>query len=87
MLRPAVDLALDAGGFELLRQHGDGARDVLLALEALLVEHAGDALVELGLEEAEREILHLPLELGDAEAIGERRIDVERLARIDRALG
>src|SRR5205085_4222869 len=49
--------------------------------------HAGDALVELGLEEPERKVLHLPLQLEDAEPVRQRRIDVEALARIGRALG
>jgi hypothetical protein len=48
---------------------------------ALLVEHLGDALVGVRVEEAEGQVLQLPLQLPDAEAVGERRIDVERLAR------
>src|SRR5207248_6850134 len=87
VLRPAVDLGLHAGGLELAREHGDGTADVLLALQALLVEHAGNALVELRLEEAERQVFKLPLELEHAQAVRERRIDVEALARVDSALG
>ena len=48
---------------------------------APLVELARDPLVELGLEEPEREVLELPLELPDAEPVGERRVDVERFPR------
>ena len=40
-----------------------------------------DALVGLGLERAQRQVLQLPLELPDAEAVGERREEIERLAR------
>jgi len=49
-----------------------------VALGALLVEHLGDALVGLGLDEAEREILDLPFDLPDAEPVGERGEDVDR---------
>ncbi len=55
--------------------------DVLLALGALRLEPARDALVFLGLAEAEREVLELPLELPDAEAVRERRIDLLGLER------
>ena len=66
VLRPAVELGLDASGFELAAEQRNGARDVLLTLEALFIQHAGDALVELRLEIAERQVLDLPLELRDA---------------------
>ena len=76
------DLGLDADRRQLAPTAPHRVGDVLLALEALLVEHLRDALVELGLEEAERQVLELPLELPDAEPVGERRVDVERLARV-----
>src|SRR5690606_21196724 len=44
-------------------------------------EPARDAMVALGLEIAEREILELPLELPDAEPVRERRIHLARLER------
>ena len=55
--------------------------DVAFALDALLVEQARDELVGLGLEKAEREILDLPLDLPDAEPVGQRREHLQRLAR------
>ena len=52
--------------------------DEALAAAALVVEQARDLLVGLGLQVAEREVLQFPLQLPDAEAIGERRMDVAR---------
>ena len=56
-----------------LRDHGI---DVALAVDARLVEPAGDAAVLGRLEPAEGEVLEFPLELPDAEAIRERRVDL-----------
>ena len=56
-----------------------------LALDALLVEQARDRLVVLGLEEAERQVLELPLDLPDAEPVGERREHLHRLGARARA--
>ena len=42
---------------------------------------ASRSLVGVGLEHAQREVLELPLELPDAEPVGERREEIERLAR------
>ena len=53
--------------------------DVALAVDARLVEPAGDAAVLGRLEPAERQVLELPLELPDAEPVRERRIDLARL--------
>ena len=55
--------------------------DVALAVGALLVERRGDAPVVVRLQEAERQVLELPLELPEAEAVGERR---EHLAGLER---
>ncbi len=48
---------------------------------ALRLEQARDLLVPLRLQVAEREVLQLPLDLPDAEAVGERRVDLHRLVR------
>ncbi len=87
VLRPAVDLRHKAGRRQLALQAGDGLLDELLALDAALVEHLRDALVGVRLEEAEGEVLQLPLQVPDADAVGERRVDVEALARHLGALG
>ncbi len=55
--------------------------DVVLAVGAPLVERGGDALVVVRLEVAEREVLEFPLQLPDAEPVGERR---EHLAGLQR---
>jgi hypothetical protein len=87
VLRPANYLGLDAGGGQLALQAGDGFLDELLALDAALVELFRDALVGVRFEEAEGEVLQLPLQVPDADAVGERRVDVEALARHLGALG
>jgi hypothetical protein len=79
VLRPPLDHGLDRHRLELAAQHPDDALDVRLAVVALLVEELRDLLVDVGLGEAEREVLELPLHLGDAEAVGERREELERL--------
>ena len=56
-------------------------RDVALAIGALLGQRRGDAPVVVRLQEAEREVLELPLELPEPEAVRERR---EHLARFQR---
>ena len=58
------------------RMHSDAAE-----IEAPLVQHGRDALVELGLQVPERQVLELPFELPDPEAVGERGVNVERLLR------
>ena len=87
VLRPPGDLRLDVRLLELARQRGDGPGDVLLALDAPLVEHLRDALVNLGFEVAERQVLELPLQLPDAEAVGERGIDIQGFPRVRNLLG
>jgi hypothetical protein len=44
-----------------------------LALHALLVQQLGDAAVFVALQEAEGQVLQLPLDLPDAQAVGQRR--------------
>jgi hypothetical protein len=60
---------------KLRRDLGDHRLDVPFAVDARLVQPAGDAPVLRRLEPAEREILELPLELPDAEPVGERGVD------------
>src|SRR5688572_30579243 len=86
MLRPPADLCVDIHRPQLSAQCFHTLGDVLLALQALLVEHARDALIELGLEIAERQVLELPLELPDAQAVRERRVDIERFPGVRTAL-
>jgi hypothetical protein len=55
--------------------------DVPLAVGALFVQQPRDALVGVGLQVAERQVLQFPLQLPDAEAVGQRRMDVARQLR------
>ena len=82
--RPVTSAAMPAAASSAL-QRRDDVPDVALAVEPALVEHLRDRLVGRGLERAQREVLELPLQLPDAEAIGERREEVEHLARDLRA--
>ncbi len=81
VLRPAGDLAVDARLVEFTRQVAAHVLDVALALAALGAQPAGDALVVVGLAEAEGEVLEFPLHVPDPEAIGERRVDLAGLER------
>ena len=76
VLGPAGDLGREAGAGQRRAERGLGLDDVALAVAAALVEQARDALVHVRLQVAEREVLHLPLDLPDAQAVGQRRVDV-----------
>ncbi|MND96866.1 hypothetical protein D3C80_891690 [compost metagenome] len=80
MFGPAADVGLDPGGGQLLAQLLHHLVDVLLAVEAPLVQQLGDLLVLIGLQVAERQVLEFPLDVADAETMGQRRVDVEHLA-------
>jgi len=54
--------------------------DVAFAVDPALVDHLRDRLVGVGLQRAQRQVLEFPLELPDAEPVGERRKEVLHLA-------
>ena len=58
----------------------DRPLDVALAALAPGVELLGELAERLGLEGLEREVLELPLDLPDPEPLGQRRVDLHRLA-------
>ena len=88
MLRPALDVGTQADLEQALREQRAGGSDAGLALRALLVEQAGDAPVLLRPQEAESQVLHLPLDLPDAQPVGQRREDLQRLVgEVARARG
>src|SRR6185437_1550663 len=87
VLRPAMDLRLDAGGLKLRPQALAEFLDVALPVGTALVEGARDEPVILRLEVPERQVFELPFELPDAEAARERREDDPRLERPSLALG
>ena len=81
VLRAALEIGLDAGRLELRLELGDGPIDVRLAALAPRVEQLGQLAEALGLERLEGEVLELPLHLPDPEPLGQRRVDLHRLAR------
>ena len=80
VLRAALQVGLDAGRLELGLELGDGPVDVRLAALAPRVEQLGQLAEALGLEHLEGEVLELPLHLPDPEPLGQRRVDLHRLA-------
>jgi hypothetical protein len=81
VFRPTIHLGLDARRRQFLSEAAHGGFDEVLALRALFVEHARDALVGLGFEVAEGQVFELPFHLPDAEAVGQRRVDQLAFAR------
>jgi hypothetical protein len=79
VLGPAADARLDAHLPQLLLQEGDHLIDLGLALEAPLGHPPHQLLVGVGVHDAKGEVLQLRLDLRHAEAVGERRVDVQRL--------
>ena len=78
MLRAPGDLGRDVDLRKLAREDVAGLGDVALAICAALGDHRLDLLVLARVQGLEREILELPLEGVDAEAVRERRVDLER---------
>ena len=82
MLRAAGDLGRDVDLVELLLQHHRRLAHVLLAVGAPLGDHLLDLLVLARMQRLEGEIFELPLERVDTEAMRERCVHLERLARL-----
>ncbi|OIQ80927.1 hypothetical protein GALL_373060 [mine drainage metagenome] len=57
-------------------------RQVLLARRCTLGDEVHDLVVHLGVEHRERQVLELPLDRVHAETVSQRRVDLERLARL-----
>ncbi len=81
MARPS-DPCLDSQLRELARQVLAGLSDVALALVALLGDEALDLLILARVQGREGEVLELPLDRVDTQPMSQRRVDVERLARL-----
>ena len=80
VLGAARDLRLDPELVELLGQVLARLVDVALALGALLGDQTLDLVVLARMQRLEREVLELPLDRVDTEPVGDRAVDVERLA-------
>ena len=81
VLAPAVEVAGDSRLLQLGAQRPLDLLDELVGDLALLLHRLHQALVPAGIEELQRQVLELVLDLGHAQAIGDGGIDVERLAR------
>jgi hypothetical protein len=79
VLRAPRDLGGDVDLLELALQRHRRLAHVLLAVGAALADHRLDLLVLARVQRREGEVFQLPLDLVDAEPVGERRVDLERL--------
>ena len=82
VLRPARDVGRDVDLVELGLEDVRRLVDVLVAVGSPLADHRLDLVVLARVERLERQVLELPLERVDAEPVRERRVDLERLARL-----
>ena len=82
VLGPAADLGADTRRRQFRLQALDRGLHEAFAQHALFFEHLGDALVGVRLDHAEGQVFQLPLQLEDAEPVGERRVQVEHLAPV-----
>src|SRR5207302_8296359 len=81
VLRAPRELRADAGLLELVAEGLHRLVDVALADLPSCRELLRDLAVVLGLDVLEREILELPLDLPDAQAVRARRVNIHRPAR------
>ena len=79
VLRPAGDLGVDAQLGQPGLDHVEDLADVDVALGRPHRHHLLDLGVALGVEGGEGQVLQLQLDAGDAEAVGQGGVDVERL--------
>ncbi|RMS15574.1 hypothetical protein ALP72_05645 [Pseudomonas coronafaciens pv. coronafaciens] len=80
VFRPTADVGRHAGRLQLVVELGHDFADEALAVQPALVQQLGDLLVLVGLEVAERQVFQLPLDVTDAQAMRQRRVDIEDLA-------
>ena len=79
VLDSAVDLPFDAGCREMLPHFGGDLLDEVLALRLARFDLADELFVDVGLQVFQGEVVQFHLDLRNAEARGDRRIDVQRL--------
>jgi hypothetical protein len=82
VLGAARDLGRDVELLELRGQDRSRLVDEGLAVGAALIHHRLDLRVLARVEHLEGQVLELPLDRVDAEAMRERRVDLERLPRL-----
>src|SRR5574344_325626 len=76
VFRAAINIGLNPGRLQRLFELLDEAVNVAFAIEALFIQQLGNLLVGVRMQVTEGEILELPLELTDAQTVGQRRVDV-----------
>ncbi len=81
VLGASADLHLDVVFCQKLREMFLDDLDLRFAVRAFFLELIGDLLVFFRVEVAEAQVFEFPLDLPDAEAVGERGKDVERFLR------
>ena len=81
VLGPATDLGLDSGLGELGPQQVHDPGDVGLTLVAAPVQELGDTVVLVRLEVAQGQVLQLPFDLPDTQAIGQGGVDTLGIQR------
>ena len=81
VLRAAGNLSFDLRLFEFFANLHDGVVDKGLALLALLLDALDEVIVFLGLEVAQAEVFEFPFDVRNAEAVRERRVDLDGLFR------
>ena len=79
MLRPPVDLGLNALFFHVVAQGRDKVINILFAVKTALMQQAGNAFVIIRMQITEAVILQLPFQLPDPEAVRQRGINIETL--------
>ncbi len=82
VLRAAGDGGLDAGRAQIALHLVGHYGQVLVTLRCPLGHQPDDLVVHLGVEDREGEVLQFPLDGVHAQAVGERRVDLQRLARL-----
>ena len=87
VLLAAFDAALHAGLLERAAQVVGDLADELLLVAARALQRLLDDAVAARVQRLEAELLELGLDRVDAEAVGDRRVDLQRLARDGAALG
>jgi len=81
MLGSAADVGVGhPGGFQLGTQLVHHIADKALAVEAALMQQGGNLFVLLGFQVTEGQILQFPLDMADAQAVRQWRINIEHLS-------
>src|SRR5438552_67385 len=73
--------------FKVSAQDFDNPLDISFARDTAASDLVGDLVVLLGLQMAERQVFELPLQLPDAQSIGQRSINLHGLLSYAPALG